>query len=64
MKYSYKGPSVWTIPRFVHQKGPLVFRVLEVSLGLENSAWIAEMEINNILGGSGGGAPRKHFDEN
>ena len=48
--YRYKPSSVWTIPRFGHQKGPLVFRGLERSLGLENLAYIAEVENSNSVG--------------
>ena len=53
--------SVWTISRFGHQKGPLVFRGLERSLGLENLAYIAEVKNSNNLGGSVGEAPWEIF---
>ena len=57
LEYRYKPSSVWTIPRFGHQKGPLVFRGLERSLGLENLAYIVEVENSHNLGGSVGEAP-------
>ena len=38
------------LPRFGHQKGPLVFRGLERSLGLENLAYIVDVENSINLG--------------
>ena len=64
LSYAYKHLSVWTIPRFGHQKWPLVFRGLERSLGLENHGCIAEVEISNKLGGSGCEAPQETAKKN
>ena len=46
LEYTYKHLSVWAIPRFGHEKGPLVFRGLERSLGLENNGYMLKVNIS------------------
>ena len=46
--YSYKHPSVWTIPRFGVENAPLVFRVLESIPRFGKFCMNTEMEISNI----------------
>ena len=59
LRYTYKHPSVWTIPRFGHEKGPLVFRVLESIPRFGKFCMNTEMEISNIWGVRGAEPPEK-----
>ena len=62
--YTYKHPSVWTIPRFGVEKGPLVFRVLESIPRFGKFCMNTEMEISNIWGVRGAEPSEKILRKN